>query len=39
MDYRQESMVNIAFEILTKSAGAMSFYDIWKEVVVPFAHV
>ena len=32
MDYRQESMVNIAFEILTKSAGAMSFYDIWKEV-------
>ena len=30
MDYRQESMVNIAFEILTKSAGAMSFYDIWK---------
>lgn len=32
MDYRQESMVNIAFEILTKSAEAMSFYDIWKEV-------
>lgn len=32
MDYRQESMVNIAFEILTKSEGALSFYDIWQEV-------
>ena len=32
MDYRQESMVNIAFEILTKAEGALSFYDIWQEV-------
>lgn len=32
MDYRQESMVNIAFDILTKAEGALSFYDIWQEV-------
>lgn len=32
MDYRQESMVNIAYEILTKADGALSFYDIWQEV-------
>lgn len=32
MNYTQESMVNIAFEILTQAEGAMSFYDIWKQV-------